>query len=80
LKEVTLMLLMYADDMAILGESPEDLQRNLDLLSEYCKLLGIEVNTEKTKVIIFKKGRRPRRNEKWNCNGVNLELFQILIT
>ena len=75
-QDVTLMLLMYADDMAIVGESPEDLQKSLDLLYEYCTKWGIEVNTEKTKIIVFKKGGRLRRSEQWSYNGVPLETVQ----
>ena len=49
------MLLLYADDMALLAETPSDLQDSLDRLKQYCDQWGMEVNCAKTKVMIFKK-------------------------
>ena len=37
--------LLFADEMAILAKTPEDLQTSLDLLHTYCSNLGLEVNT-----------------------------------
>jgi len=33
---IMFVLMLFADDMVILGNSPADLQQRLDLLSEYC--------------------------------------------
>ena len=52
-----LFLLLYADDMVLLAETPADLQRALNGLSEYCKKWGLTVNVDKTKVLIFSKGK-----------------------
>ena len=41
--------------MVIFGHTQMDLQISLNMLSEYCKRWGIEVNTAKTKVIVFRK-------------------------
>ena len=35
------------------GADSPDLQNSLNMLSEYCKRWGLEVNTAKTKVIVF---------------------------
>ena len=53
-----LCVLLYADDTVIMAESEEDLQRALDALSQYCKLWDLTVNLDKTKVVIFSRGRR----------------------
>lgn len=42
-----LILLSFADDMEILGKTPEDLQNSLDSLYDYCNCWGLEVNTQK---------------------------------
>lgn len=42
--------LLYADDMALLATSAAGLQRQLDLLQDYCQRWGLTVNTVKTKV------------------------------
>ena len=48
-------VLMYADDMALVALSAEDLQRMLDALYDYCSLWRMFVNVKKTKVVIFHK-------------------------
>ena len=47
--------LMYADDLAILSLSVDDLQAQLNKLFEYCQIWGLEVNTAKTKVMVLSK-------------------------
>ena len=54
--DLVLIILLFADDMAIFGKTPEDLQHTLDLLLEYCNTWGLEVNESKTKSMVFRKG------------------------
>jgi len=62
--------LLYADDIVILAESPVELQTMIKALHKYCLLWGLLVNTEKLKVLIFKKHwRRLAQNEKWNLGS-----------
>ena len=56
--------LLYADDTIILCASPQDLQKALNALSEYCKTWKLEVNKDKTKVVVFSKGK-VRNVPKW---------------
>ena len=48
---------MYADDTLLLAESPEDLQNYLDTLNEYCNNFDLKINTSKTKIFIFSRGK-----------------------
>ena len=41
--------------MVIFGNSPEDLQNSLNRLHEYCNTWGLEINTEKAKIVVFRK-------------------------
>lgn len=50
------ILLLYADDLVILSDSPSDLNRKLKLLSEYSLKNKLEVNRDKTKVMCFQRG------------------------
>ena len=59
LNGVSVPYIQYADDLCILGESPEDLQRGLNDLANYCRLNHIEINIAKTKVVAFHRGRLP---------------------
>ena len=45
---------MYADDLAILASSREELQHTLNGLSVYCKDRNLNVNDNKSKVMVFK--------------------------
>ena len=66
--------MLFADDMVILGNSIADLQHGLDLLHMYCSKWGLQVNTEKTKVLVFRKRGRLKENEVWTYNGIHLEV------
>ena len=56
--DIVLILLLFADDMAIIGKSPGEVQKHLDLVSNYCKCWGLKVNTDKTKIMVFRKRGR----------------------
>ena len=45
--------LLYADDIVLLSDSKEGLQNCLNALSNYCSSWKLQVNTEKSKVIVF---------------------------
>ena len=51
-----LKLLLYADDLLLLSSTREDLQLGLDFLYDYCTRWRLYVNTDKTTVVIFRKG------------------------
>jgi hypothetical protein len=54
-----LFILLYADDIAVLSETEYDRQMGLNVMYEYCNKWKLTVNTAKTKVMIFHKGRLP---------------------
>ena len=49
--------LLYADDTIILAESKDDLQTALDTLSDFCNDWDLSVNSSKTKIMIFSRGK-----------------------
>ena len=60
---MNLSCLIWADDILLLSESEEDLQRSLNVLFEFCKQNEISINADKTKCMIFNKtGRLIRRD------------------
>jgi hypothetical protein len=73
--------LLYADDATQGADTVGRLQKQLETLSDYSKQWGLRVNTDKTKVVVFRNGGTIRENEKWFLDGKRLDiisnLFQI---
>ena len=70
LKELSLFLIMYADDMVIFSESIEGLQAILDTLYNYTEKWKLSVNINKTKIVVFRNAGILRDDEKWYYNGL----------
>ena len=54
---VNLFCLLYADDTIVLAESEETLQSALVGVFEYCDMWDLTVNVDKTKIMIFSRGK-----------------------
>jgi hypothetical protein len=52
-----LFSLLYADDTIVLAESESELQRALTGIYDYCKAWHLTVNTSKTKIVVFSRGK-----------------------
>ena len=64
--DLTINSLLYADDTILLSNSEEALQKSLNCLNEFCDNWKLNVNHEKSKVMVF------------NSNGKSLyKSFQI---
>jgi len=63
--DIVLILLLFADDMAIVAKCPEELQSHLNLLHDYCSTWGLKVSTQKTKIMFFRKRGRLLPTEHW---------------
>ena len=71
-----LFLLLYAEDIILFANDKENLQfKNLNILENYCKRWKLKVNTQKTKVIVFRKGDIIRDNILFYDDGAELELL-----
>ena len=53
--DIVLIILLFADDMVIFGKTPQKLQDNLNHLHSHCTKWGLKVNTDKIKVMLFRK-------------------------
>lgn len=58
LNDLFVNILLYADDMALIASSPEDLQKMLDALRDFADQWHFEVNADKTKIMQFNDKRR----------------------
>ena len=66
--------LFYADDNCIFSTTPRGLQSKLDLIYNLSEKLGLEVNLDKTKIIVFRKGGFLGKHEKWYYNSKPVEV------
>lgn len=72
LNQIQIFMLLFADDTVLFAESPDDMQILLDGLKAYCDKWNISVNTEKTKIVVFKSGNR-RSNVELYFDNILLE-------
>ena len=75
---VKLFTILYADDTVLLAESAEELQSELNYFYEYCEKWNLKVNINKSKVMVFSKGRLPI-NLNFNMNNMKLEIVSEFI-
>ena len=52
-----IMLLLYADDVVLFTHTMEDAQKMMDALNAFCAHSGLEVNKQKTKIMLAKTNR-----------------------
>lgn len=53
-----LFAILYADDYVLLTESSEELQKQLNYFYIYCRRWNLKMNIEKSKILVFCRGRR----------------------
>ena len=51
-----LLILLFADDVALMSDTVVGLQNQLNLLHGFCEETGLTVKTNKTKIMVFKNG------------------------
>ncbi len=71
--QLSIYLLLFADDAVLISESAEGLQSSMNNLFEYCTKWNITVNVEKTKIVIFHKGRL-KKGYRWVYNNNPIEI------
>jgi hypothetical protein len=76
-------LLLYADDIVMMAESPEDLQKMIDTLQEFAARWRFEVNKSKTQVMVIRERESERRvrlekpeGNTWLYNGEPLKVVK----
>ena len=74
LDQLSIYLLMFADDAVIFSDSIDGLQSSLINLESYCHKWNLKVNVGKTKIVVFQKGGNLSRNEKWTYSGEEIEI------
>ena len=71
---IEFIVLLYADDTAIICDSPDEFQTSLDNFVDYCKIWKLNINHDKTKIVIF----GARRTDKYcfKMEGTSIEIVK----
>lgn len=64
-----ILCLLFADDVANCAETVVKLQQQLNVIDQFCNETGMEVNLNKTEIIVFRNGGPLKRNERWYFRG-----------
>ena len=68
--------LLYADDIVLISNSAERLQRAMNKLGNFCQVWNLTVNISKTKVIVFNKSGRILKGFAFNFLQTDVEVVQ----
>ena len=68
---------MFADDVASCAETAIKLQQQLNVIDEFCALTGMEINLQKTEIIVFRNGGPLRHYEHWSFRGTRINTTSI---
>ena len=69
-----IFLLLFADDIVSLFSTPTGLQNQINSLEKASSSLGLVVNLEKTKVMVFRKGGHIAATEEWFYRHTEIEI------
>ena len=67
-----LCILLYADDVILLGESSDELQELLDIVAEYGRDFNVKFNNGKSQVLVVN-GEEADRGRTWKLNGEDVK-------
>ncbi|KAL1448382.1 hypothetical protein WDU94_001910 [Cyamophila willieti] len=69
-------LLMYADDLVLVGHSKIDLQKKINAMQQYCELNDLEVNIDKSKVVVFRRGGKLSHHDQFYYGTNRLDIVK----
>ena len=74
-----ILLLMFADDLALISDTVRGLQKLLNFLYKFCSDKGLIINIPKTVVMVFKNGGGLARTETWTLDAIRLKVVLLYL-
>ena len=71
---IQILILLFADDVALVSTTVIGLQQQLNILCDTAKKLDLIVNLQKSNIIVFRKGGYISSKEKWFYDGMQLDI------
>ena len=71
---IQILIMLFADDVVLLSYTVIGLQRQLNILKDTAKKLGLVVNSQKSSVVVFRNGGHIAGREKLFYDGMKLEI------
>ena len=75
--DAKLLILLYADGIVLVAYNEQDMQTLLDKVHDWCKRWRVLINTEQSKVIHFRTGRRKRTEYQFKIGNNTLDITDI---
>ena len=69
-------ILLFADDIVILGDNEAQMQTLLNFIGEWCKKWKLKINKDKTKIVHFRNKRTKVTDKKFYIEGDEIELIE----
>jgi hypothetical protein len=66
-------ILLYADDIVLIADSPAALQLQLDALHDWCRQWRLELNQSKTSVMVFRRPSQTPGSHSYTCGDIMVE-------
>jgi hypothetical protein len=79
LDQLTLFVILFADDLVLMSETAEGLQNMLNALHGYCVKWNLVVNVTKTKLMVFRRGGVLKANEVWRYNNEHIDVVNVFV-
>ena len=73
------MIILYTDDIAEGSDTVGRLQFMINVLVEYCRIWSLNVNLCTVKKVVFQRGGKLKRSEKWYSNGKKTDVVSLQI-
>jgi len=74
---IQILILLFADDVALLSDSIIGLQTQLNILYDIAKRLDLIVNLDKSNIVVFRNGGFLSQNERWLFGDARLEVVSM---